>query len=67
MTRGDGKRIPGLYSVRAAAVSVFRGGCRATARGRAQVFGHRMGRDIAALAAEYGSADALERAMEIGA
>jgi hypothetical protein len=31
------------------------------------VFGYRMGRDITELAAESGSQDALQRAMEVGA
>ncbi|GAA1683756.1 hypothetical protein GCM10010977_31740 [Citricoccus zhacaiensis] len=67
--REDGKRIPGLYSVGAAAVSVFGGGYPGYGShiGPALVFGYRMGRDIAELAAESGSADALERAMEVQA
>ncbi|VXB88691.1 hypothetical protein CITRIK5_70153 [Citricoccus sp. K5] len=65
--REDGKRIPGLYSVGAAAVSVFGGGYPGYGShiGPALVFGYRMGRDISELAAESGSADALERAMEV--
>lgn len=67
--REDGQRIPGLYSVGAAAVSVFGGGYPGYGShiGPALVFGYRMGRDIAELAAESGSADALERAMEVEA
>ncbi|WMY79093.1 FAD-dependent oxidoreductase [Citricoccus sp. I39-566] len=69
VVRADGARIPGLYSVGAAAVSVFGGGYPGYGShiGPALVFGYRMGRDIAELAAESGSADALERAMEVGA
>lgn len=67
--RADGSRIPGLYSVGAAAVSVFGGGYPGYGShiGPALVFGYRMGRDITALAAESGSKDALQRAMEVGA
>ena len=54
--RADKSRIPGLYSVGAAAVSVFGGGYPGYGShiGPALVFGYRMGRDIAGLAAEGG-------------
>lgn len=67
--RADGSRIPGLFSVGAAAVSVFGGGYPGYGShiGPALVFGYRMGRDIAALAAESGHAAAAERAAEISA
>jgi predicted oxidoreductase len=66
--RADGSRIPGLFSVGAAAVSVFGGGYPGYGShiGPALVFGYRMGRDIAALAGESGRAGAAERAAEIG-
>ena len=66
--REDGSRIPGLYSVGAAAVSVFGGGYPGYGShiGPALVFGYRMGRDIAELAAESGQSGALRRAMEVG-
>jgi succinate dehydrogenase/fumarate reductase flavoprotein subunit len=66
--RPDGSRIPGLFSVGAAAVSVFGGGYPGYGShiGPALVFGYRMGRDIAALAAESGHAGATERAAAIG-
>ena len=65
--RGDGSRIPGLYSVGAAAVSVFGGGYPGYGShiGPALVFGYRMGRDIASLAAESGVQRAQQRAVEI--
>lgn len=61
--REDGSTIPGLYSVGAAAVSVFGGGYPGYGShiGPALVFGYRMGRDIAELAAEAGQPDALRR------
>lgn len=67
--RQDGSRIPGLYSVGAAAVSVFGGGYPGYGShiGPALVFGYRMGRDIASLAADSGQRDALKRALEVGA
>jgi len=69
VVRPDGSRIPGLYSVGAAAVSVFGGGYPGYGShiGPALVFGYRLGRDIASLAAESGRAEALKRAMEVGA
>lgn len=50
----DGSRIPGLYAVGAAAVSVFGGGYPGYGShiGPALTFGYRMGRDIAALSAD---------------
>lgn len=62
--REDGSTIPGLYSVGAAAVSVFGGGYPGYGShiGPALVFGYRMGRDIAELATESGQSDALQRA-----
>lgn len=67
--RADGARVPGLYSVGAAAVSVFGGGYPGYGShiGPALVFGYRMGRDIAALAAESGRGDSLQRAAQVGA
>ncbi|MCC3281975.1 FAD-dependent oxidoreductase [Arthrobacter caoxuetaonis] len=69
VVRPDRSRIPGLYSVGAAAVSVFGGGYPGYGShiGPALVFGYRLGRDIASLAAESGRAEALKRAMEVGA
>jgi succinate dehydrogenase/fumarate reductase flavoprotein subunit len=69
VVREDGSRIPGLYAVGAAAVSVFGGGYPGYGShiGPALVFGYRLGRDIAELAAESGQAEALERAMDVGA
>ncbi|UPO76373.1 FAD-dependent oxidoreductase [Arthrobacter sp. Helios] len=51
--RADGTRVPGLYAVGASAVSVFGGGYPGYGShiGPALVFGYRMGRDIAGLAA----------------
>ena len=51
--REDGSRVPRLYAVGAAAVSVFGGGYPGYGShiGPALVFGYRMGRDIAALSA----------------
>ena len=62
--REDGSTIPGLYSVGAAAVSVFGGGYPGYGShiGPALVFGYRMGRDIAELAAESGQPEALQQA-----
>lgn len=62
--REDGSAIPGLYSVGAAAVSVFGGGYPGYGShiGPALVFGYRMGRDIAELAAESGQPGVLHRA-----
>lgn len=67
--REDGSRVPGLYSVGAAAVSAFGGGYPGYGShiGPGLVFGYRMGRDIAALAAESGRPEALERALIVGA
>lgn len=67
--RQDGSVIPGLYSVGAAAVSVFGGGYPGYGShiGPALVFGYRMGRDITDLAAESGEPEALKRAAEIQA
>lgn len=61
--REDGSPVQGLYSVGAAAVSVFGGGYPGYGShiGPALVFGYRMGRDIAELAAEAGQPDALRR------
>jgi len=69
VVRPDGSRIPGLYSVGAAAVSVFGGGYPGYGShiGPALVFGYRLGRDIASLAAGSGRAEARKRAMEVGA
>lgn len=69
VVRADGSRIPGLYSVGAAAVSVFGGGYPGYGShiGPALVFGYRMGRDIAELSAESGSKDAQDRAVEVAA
>lgn len=65
--RADGSRIPGLYSVGAAAVSVFGGGYPGYGShiGPALVFGYRMGRDIVSLAADSGQPVALQRALEV--
>ena len=67
--RGDGSRIPGLYSVGAAAVSVFGGGYPGYGShiGPALVFGYRLGRDIVSLAAESGNSEAGRRASEVSA
>ncbi|RAN72398.1 dehydrogenase [Bacillus sp. SRB_336] len=67
VVRADGSRIPRLYSVGAAAVSVFGGGYPGYGShiGPALVFGYRMGRDIAALAAETGRVEPLENAAPI--
>lgn len=67
VVREDGKRIPRLYSVGAAAVSVFGGGYPGYGShiGPALVFGYRMGRDIAELAAETGSPEAVQRSVDV--
>lgn len=64
----DGARIPGLYSVGAAAVSVFGGGYPGYGShiGPALVFGYRLGRDIAGLTDESHQSRANQRAVEVG-
>lgn len=67
--REDGTSIPGLYSVGASAVSVFGGGYPGYGShiGPALVFGYRMGRDIAALAATSKDPTAASRAEQVRA
>lgn len=67
VVREDGSTIPGLYSVGASAVSAFGGGYPGYGShiGPALVFGYRMGRDIADLAAENGGRSAVERAEQV--
>lgn len=54
VTTADGEAVPGLYAVGTAAVSVFGGGYPGYGAniGPAMVFGHQVGRDIAAHAAQ---------------
>ncbi|WP_231445224.1 FAD-dependent oxidoreductase [Brevibacterium zhoupengii] len=69
VVRKDGSTIPGLYSVGASAVSIFGGGYPGYGShiGPALVFGYRMGRDIAEVAATTGNLETVTRAQQVRA